>query len=250
MFYLYYNDGSAEIVEMQCRADDGEGLNHVIVEDSVTSIRKYAFGIDEDEDTSLAGITLPNSVTSIGDGAFWNCRRLTSITLPESVTSIGDEAFGGCSGLTSITVAEGNRIYDSRENCNGIIATNTNTLVTGIKTTVIPDSVTSIGDGAFSGCSGLTSIALPNSVTSIGDRAFSRCSRLASITLPDSVTSIGNLAFSRCSGMTSITLPDSLTSIGYGAFNGCSKLTSIIWNGETDSSADAFLQAFHSTRVP
>ena len=159
MFYLYYNDGSAEEVERLCRAYDGEGLHHVIVEDSVTSIRKYAFSIDIDEETSLAGITLPNSVTSIGDHAFGNCSRLTSITLPDSVTSIGDGAFEGCSGMTGITVAEGNRTYDSRGNCNGIIATNTNTLVTGIKTTVIPDSVTSIGDGAFSGCSGLRRVS-------------------------------------------------------------------------------------------
>lgn len=131
-------------------------------------------------------ITIPNSVTSIGSGAFEECYGLTSITIPNSVTSIGDWAFDQCSCLTSIT---------------------------------IPNSVTRIGDGAFSGCSNLTSITIPNSVTSIGDYAFSGCSRLASIIIPNSVTSIGDYAFYNCSGLTSINIPDGVTSIGNYAFN-------------------------------
>ncbi len=165
--------------------------------------------------------------------------------------------------MTSIEVNSGNKVYDSRNNCNAIIETATNTLIVGCMSTIIPNSVTSIGESAFSGCSNLTSIELPNSVTSIGDSAFSGCSGLTSIELPNSLTSIGWSAFSGCSSITSITLPfvgngsdkthlgyifgasdysnnstyipNSLkevkitrcTSIGYEAFSGCSNLTSI-----------------------
>ena len=96
-----------------------------------------------------------------------------------------------------------------------------------IKKVVIKDGVTSIGEYAFSGCSGLTSLTIPNSVTSIGKSAFSGCSGLTSVTIPNSVTSIGYSAFSYCSGLTSLTIPNSVTSIGYSAFSSCSGLTSI-----------------------
>ena len=121
--------------------------------------------------SGLTSITIPNSVTSIGNQAFSGCSGLTSITIPSSVTNIGLSAFEGCSGLTSIT---------------------------------IPNSVTSIGNHAFRGCSGLTSITIPNSVTSIEDNAFYGCSGLTAITIPSSVTNIGWSAFEGCSGLTSV----------------------------------------------
>ena len=120
-------------------------------------------------------IIIPDSVTSIGDNAFAWCTGLTSVTIPNSVTSIGDEAFSGCSGLTSLKVEDGNPKYDSRNNCNAIIESSTNTLIAGCKTTTIPSSVTSIGEKAFAHCTDLTSITIPNSVTSIGNGAFSHC---------------------------------------------------------------------------
>ena len=132
---------------------------------------------------------------------FSGCSGLTSITIPNSVTSIGSYAFRGCSGLTSVKVESGNGKYDSRNNCNAIIETSSNTLITGCKSTTIPNSVTSIGDYAFLYCSGLTSVIIPNSVTAIGEFAFSGCSALTSITIPISVTSIGRFAFSYCSGL-------------------------------------------------
>ena len=122
------------------------------------------------------------SITSIEKIAFGDCINLTSITIPNSVTNIGYSAFSGCDGLTSIVVADGNKVYDSRDNCNAIIETATNTLVYGCQNTVIPNSVTSIGICAFEGCGGLTSIVIPNSVTSIGSIAFAYCGNLTSIT--------------------------------------------------------------------
>ena len=193
---------------------------------------------------------IPNSVTSIGEVAFYGCLGLTSVTIPNSVTSIGDRAFGGCSGLTSIKVESGNSVYDSRENCNAIIETATNTLISGCKNTIISNSVTSIGNKAFYDCRGLTSVTIPNSVTSIGDWAFYGCFGLTSITIPNSVTSIGENAFSGCSGLTSVTIPNSVTSIGDWAFNRCTGLTSLtIGNSVTEIGIEAFCDCRGLTRI-
>ena len=126
--------------------------------------------------------------------------------------------------MTSVVVDNNNSTYDSRNNCNAIIETATNTLIAGCKKSIIPSSVTSIGSNAFYGCTGLTSIEIPNSVTSIGSNAFSGCTGLTSIEIPNSVTSIGYDAFYGCTGLTSIEIPNSVTSIGYDAFYGCTGL--------------------------
>ena len=170
--------------------------------------------------SSLTSVTIPNSVTSIGSNAFEGCSSLTSITIPNSVISVGIAVFSGCNTLTSIVVEEGNTTYDSRDNCNAIIETATNTLIAGCKNTIISNSVTSIGDYAFADCSSLTSITIPNSITSIGYSAFSSCRSLTSLTIPNSVTSIGDYAFYNCSSLTSIAIPNSVTSIGNYAFEG------------------------------
>ena len=139
-------------------------------------------------------ITLPNTITSIGNNAFISCSSLTSINIPNSVTSIGYSAFHQCSSLTSIN---------------------------------IPNSVTSIEYDAFSGCTALTSVNISNSLTEVPLSAFSGCSSLTSINIPNSVTSIGDDAFTNCDSLTSINIPNSITNIGSGAFSGPNSLTSV-----------------------
>ena len=200
---------------------DGQGV--ITFDGPVTSIGNEAFY----RRSSLTSITIPDSVTSIGDNAFDGCSSLTSITIPEGVTSIGECVFASCSSLTSIVVETGNTIYDSRGNCNAIIETATNSLLAGCKSTIIPNTVTSIGNYAFCRCSSLTSITIPEGVTSIGKSAFAACSSLTTITIPEGVTSIGESAFYQCSSLTSVTIPNSVTSIGGYAFCECFSLTSI-----------------------
>ena len=167
-------------------------------------------------------LVIPNSVTSIGDLAFYECSGLTSVTIPISVKSIGSTAFAYCSGLTSVT---------------------------------IPNSVKSIGSSAFAHCSGLTSVHIPNSVTSIGNGAFEDCYGLTSVTIPNSVTSIGYLAFYECSGLTSVTIGNGVTSIGSYAFRDCSELLDVYCYAEnvpsTESSAfDGSYPEYANLHVP
>ena len=243
-------------------------LANIIIPDSVTSIGNSAFS----NCSSLTSIFIPDSVTSIGDSAFSGCSSLSSIFIPDSVTSIGDSAFNDCSSLKFISISKGvicingnpfagwigkleclspNFIYEDNILYNKDKSKIISFRIQNIESYVIPDSVTSIGDSAFSGCSSLSNIVIPacvisignsafsgcsslsniiipDSVTSIGERAFYNCSSLSNIVLPDSVTSIGNSAFYRCSSLSSIFIPASVTSIGYSAFSGCSSLFNIV----------------------
>ena len=204
------------------------GCKNTKIPSTVTSIKDYAFS----HCSGLTSINIPNGVTSIGEGAFFSCENLTSITIGKSVSSISDNAFFLCVSLNSIVVESGNKVYDSRNNCNAIIETASNTLIKGCLSTKIPNSVTSIGHDAFHFSNGLTSMKIPNSVTSIGSFAFAYCYDLKSVVIPSSVTSIGEYAFYGCYAMTSIT--SHITNVfktGDVAFEGCEYATLYVPKG-------------------
>ena len=173
-------------------------MKEITLPGSLKHIGKYAF----QNCTNLASLTIPNGVISIGDYSFMNCLQVPSVTIPSSVTSIGERAFTGRGNGTSIVVDANNTVYDSRENCNAIICTETNHLIAGCSSTVIPNSVVSIGGCAFMNC-GITSVIIPNGVTRIKDTAFAG-SGLTSISIPNSVTDIERHAFAACRSLETI----------------------------------------------
>lgn len=188
---------------------------------TVTSIGGSAFYY-----CRITSLSIPNTVKRIESEAFYRT-SISSITIPSSVEYIGDVAFWLCGEIMSMSVEEGNPVYDSRENCNAIIHSQSNTLLFGCNTTVIPNSVTSIGRSAFAGSSYLTTITIPSSVTSIESKVFDSCTRLSSIIIPNSVTYMGTCIFRYCRALQSVSLPATLTSITSEMFKGCSLLKEV-----------------------
>ena len=232
--------------------DNCTSLTSIAIGDSVTSIGNYAFPestgltdvyitdpnawckisfsndyanpmyladclhILDAEGNEVTDITFDDTVTTIPEYRFKNCRHLTNITISDNITSIGTGAFDGCT-IQKLMIAEGSK-------------TVTSTMViceSSLQEVVIPDSVTRIGDYAFSGCTSLTRVTIGNGVTSIGEQAFYGCTNLSNIKIPISVTTIGRKAFAGCTGLTKTTIGSSVTSVGSSAFEGCSTLTDV-----------------------
>jgi hypothetical protein len=199
----------------------------LVIPNSVVTIEPSAFHTCYAFDGELV---IGNSVTVIGDYAFDDCNGLHGVlNIPSNVTSIGTDAFVYCN-FDGIVVDSENPNYDSRNDCNAIIVTSTNELAIGCKNTVIPNTVTAIGDNAFKGLTGMTSIEIPDSVTSIGSGAFSFCFDLTGdLTIPNSVTTIGSGAFFQCSGFNgTLTIGESVNFIGDYAFRQCSNFTGAV----------------------
>ena len=307
---LYYNITSDNTVEVTYYSSDNYFQNNNYVSGdvvipssvtnngttySVTSIGASAFSYC----SGLTSVTIPNSVTSIGESVFYECSGLTSVTLPNNATIhsrafiragekhtidgviycndtliVGNYTFIGTGFLTfylngnsyfpnnnavvfdCYESKSGNLIIPSTISYNGTTYSVTSigewafSYCSGLTSITIGNSVTSIGNSAFEGCSGLTSITIGNSVTSIGKWAFAWCSELTSVTIPNSVTSIADYAFHSCSSLTSVTIPNSVTWIGEGAFHSCSSLTSVtIPNSVTSIGYRAFYNCSGLTSI-
>lgn len=187
----------------------------------VESIGDYAF----EGCSSLKTIIIPKYVSEMGSKVFQDCTNLESIRISASVSKIGSRMFAGCPNLKSIVMEEGNEKYDSRENCNAIVETATNTLVCGTENSTIPSTITAIGNGAFAE-TGLKNIVIPEGVTSIELQAFENCQDLESVTLPQSLKKLGYHVFAN-SGLTSLVIPEGITYLPQGTFNGCKNLETV-----------------------
>lgn len=243
----------------------------------VTCIAADAFS-----EYKMTSLTVPSSITKIGEDAFWGCLKLdavyitdleawlriyfensasnplsknaalylngellTDLVIPASFTSIGEHVFAGCSSLTSVTIPDGVTQI-------GAYAFAGCSSLTGVN---IPDSVTSIGFGAFYGCTSLTGVAIPDSVTDIGTYAFFNCTGLTSLTIPKGVTQIEMYAFNGCENLTSVTIPDSVTKIGGYAFYNCDSLANIYFEGTLEQweallfNSNDWISAIEGTRT-
>ncbi len=191
--------------------------------------------------SSISSVVIAEGVTSVPAKLFEYSETITAVSIPTTVESIGIGAFS-CAVIENMTVAEGNAVYDSRENCNAIIETATNKLISGCKNTVIPNSVESIGDEAFYWCKVLTSLEIPSSVTAIGSSAFAACSTLVELALPEGLTEISRQLFDDCVSLKRVVVPSTVTSIGDYAFDNCGSLNGIVMlpSGAPEVSSSSF----------
>ena len=210
-FTVTFDEGS-QLKSIGDRAFSFTDLTTITLPDSVETIGDNAFS----NCRSLTSINIPDGVTSIGGGAFGSCKALTNISIPDSVTAIGDSAFSYCSSLNSITL--GNRVKS--------IGTYTFQDCTALTNISIPNSVTGIGTGAFIGCTSLETLTLGSGVETIGNNAFQGCNLLTDFALPSGLKSIGDSAFNGCAALTKVDMPDSVTYLGAGAYQNCTGLTS------------------------
>lgn len=219
--------------------DECSNMTDIKMPNTITKIGSIAFS----SCYALTDMSLPNTVTELGSWAYSHCRSLTKVYIPKSLTDIGNLALIGCENVTSMEVEQGNPVFDSRDNCNAIIMTATNTLVAGSQNTVIPSTVTSIGGSAFYDCKNLTNIVIPTSVTTIESAAFYRCYKLQDVEIPETVTSIGEAAFSFCHGFENVKIPNAVVTIDKGAFEYCNGVKTLVLGSSLTSIGDA---TFHN----
>lgn len=201
-FYKCYDLDSAILPEGVTTIGDYafykcDGLRTVSLPTTLTTIGESAFS----DCFRVGSILLPEGLVTIGESAFYDMDALGSVRIPASVSSIGTDAFGYCINLKSIAVEEGNRVYDSRESCNAIIETATNTLIVGCQASTIPATVTAIGQNAFTNANGLTSVTLHEKLASVGFMAFSQCEALTTVTITSDATTINGFAFEGCNNL-------------------------------------------------
>ena len=229
-------------------------LENVILPFQLTSIESQAF-----TGCGFSKITIPNTVKTIGQFCFSNCKNLRSINIPNSVTTISGSAFESCFTLTDLTIGNsvtyiGNSAFSNCSSLTSVVLPNSVTTLDGsvfgsctkLKTVTLSNSLTTIGYGSFQSCTNLIDITIPNSVTKIDYSAFSNCRSLTTLIIPNSVTSLGNSAFSYCIALTTLTIPNQVTSIGSYAFYGCIGLTSIIVNREVPLNLSASANVFNN----
>lgn len=234
---IFDGTNSAYVTEIADEAFKNYYVQTLYMPNTITKIGDEAFY----NCTSLESITLSRSLTEIGDEAFHACNQLTNMDIPSSVTRIGEGAFSSCFSLTSISLPTNlEKIEESTfENCHKLTSISLPDGVTSIEenafkncyimTSVdLSESLTTIGDSAFENCQNLLNIDMPDTVTSIGDNAFRYCYNLASVNLSSNLLTIGDNAFNSCGALTKIDIPDNVISIGQNAFNNCWNLTSII----------------------
>ena len=240
------------VVTIQNNAfEDCTELKNIVMGESVTFIGARAF----QNCGKLTAVALPNSLQTINEGAFAKCVSLGTIVFPDNVVTIGAKAFENCTGLTQVIIGKGvatigagafmncynistmildsqNTHFDSRQNSNAIIETSTNKLIYGTHNTTIPQTVTSIGGGAFAGNRQLQTIDIPNSITSIEAEAFKDCIALANVKIGNAVQTIGQKAFMGCTLLTSVVIPNGVVTIDQDAFNGCSGITRLFFGNK------------------
>ncbi len=241
--FMYSHLNGLDVELTECSRREGEIVipknivkgNSVVV---VTALADHVFDVAEKHCAGITSVTVPESVTSIGSGAFFHCDQLVSVNIPAQVTEIKNMTFSYCTSLTSIDLPKGvTKIGSSAfSKCSslknihipeGVTSIGNNAFgdCSALKSVNLPENLATAGDKVFMNCTSLKSIMLPKGVTEIGDHMFDGCSSLASVIIPSSVTKIGHWAFYNCENLASVTIPESVASIGSEAFNGCSNLT-------------------------